>query len=76
MADAPSILREHGEAVATYLRSLKARYADAPPRLIESIEYSLLAGGKRLRPALVLESARACGGRPAENGPLAAAAAI
>ena len=31
-------------------------------RLTESMRYSLLAGGKRLRPILVLEFCRACGG--------------
>jgi geranylgeranyl diphosphate synthase type II len=32
----------------------------APPRLREAMGYSLLAGGKRLRPLLTLLSARAC----------------
>lgn len=36
------------------------RYAD----LQEAMEYSLLAGGKRLRPVLVLECCRLCGGNP------------
>ena len=31
-----------------------------PPRLSEAMRYSLLAGGKRLRPALFLSFARAC----------------
>lgn len=31
-------------------------------RLIQSMRYSLLAGGKRLRPVLVLEFCRVCGG--------------
>ncbi len=30
--------------------------------LMEAMDYSLMAGGKRLRPALVLEFCRACGG--------------
>lgn len=37
------------------------RYAD----LTEAMEYSLLAGGKRIRPVLVLETCRLCGGDPA-----------
>lgn len=75
--DAPAILKAHGQAVEGYLRALKGRYADAPARLIESIDYSLLAGGKRLRPALVLETARACGtSADADRAALAAAAAI
>jgi geranylgeranyl diphosphate synthase, type II len=34
---------------------------DCPARLAEAIRYALLAPGKRLRPALVLMAARACG---------------
>lgn len=34
----------------------------SPPRLNEAMAYSLLAGGKRLRPALVLGCYQACGG--------------
>jgi geranylgeranyl diphosphate synthase type II len=36
------------------------RYAD----LQEAMEYSLLAGGKRIRPILTLETCRMCGGNP------------
>jgi len=36
------------------------RYAD----LQEAMEYSLLSGGKRIRPVLVLETCRMCGGDP------------
>lgn len=36
--------------------------ADCPSKLRESMSYSLLAGGKRLRPLLVLLTAEACGG--------------
>ncbi len=35
---------------------------DVPDRLREAMQYSLLAGGKRLRPILVLEACEACGG--------------
>lgn len=45
------------------------RYAD----LQEAMEYSLLAGGKRLRPILVLECCRLCGGDPDKAIPFAAA---
>ena len=59
--NALAILCDCGRAVEDYLRQALTRYGTAPPRLIQAIEYSLLAGGKRLRPALVLETARACG---------------
>lgn len=32
--------------------------------LVDSMEYSLMAGGKRIRPKLVLEFCKACGGQP------------
>lgn len=44
-----------------------ARYAD----LQEAMEYSLLAGGKRIRPVLTLEVCRMCGGNPQEALPFA-----
>lgn len=44
------------------------RYAD----LQEAMEYSLLAGGKRLRPVLVLECCRLCGGELDKAIPFAA----
>ena len=80
-ADAISILKRHGDAVNAYFRVLRDRYADAPPRLLDSIEYSLMAGGKRLRPALILECANACSGTegsaaPGQPSVLAAAAAM
>lgn len=60
---AVQILRRDAELVDGYLRdALATRRADhdAPPKLFEAIEYSLFAGGKRLRPALVIECFRAC----------------
>jgi geranylgeranyl diphosphate synthase, type II len=44
-----------------------------PARLHEAIRYSVLAPGKRLRPILVLASAEAVGGAPAEALPTACA---
>ncbi|MDB5389135.1 MAG: Farnesyl-diphosphate synthase, partial [Planctomycetaceae bacterium] len=35
---------------------------ECPPRLQQAMSYSLLAGGKRLRPVLVLLACEACGG--------------
>ena len=71
------ILRRDAETVTAFLRDVLTSYPEAPPRLIESIEYSLLAGGKRLRPALVLESWRACGGAEESSGAaLAGAGAV
>jgi geranylgeranyl diphosphate synthase, type II len=49
------------------------RSADAPSRLLEAMSYSLFAGGKRLRPMLVLAASEAVGGRSAPALPVAAA---
>ena len=75
MADAASeLLKAHADAVAAHLRQVLARQSVAPRRLVEAIEYSLLAGGKRLRPTLVLETFRACGGSDAKRGSAMSAA--
>ena len=78
--DPSALLQRHGEAVAQALRQSLKRSV-GPPRLLEAIEYSLMAGGKRLRPALVLETCAACSGGAsgaagANSAALAAAAAV
>jgi geranylgeranyl pyrophosphate synthase len=75
-ANAVDMLKRHGKAVEAYLTSLRSRHPSAPERLSDAIDYSLLAGGKRLRPALVLETARACGVPSSDPSALAAAGAI
>ena len=58
--------------VEDYLKELsqgEPRYAD----LQEAMTYSLLAGGKRIRPILVLETCRMCGGNLEQALPFAAA---
>jgi len=46
-------------------RALEESFPGAPPqaRLLESMRYSLLAGGKRIRPILTMQFCRAAGGR-------------
>jgi geranylgeranyl diphosphate synthase type II len=73
--DVLSQLARHGKAVEAYMRNALERQADSPRLLVESMDYSLMAGGKRLRPTLVLESAIACGGAVNQSA-LAAAGAI
>lgn len=48
------------EEALTEVFRREERYAD----LQEAMEYSLLAGGKRIRPVLTLETCRLCGGEP------------
>src|SRR5258705_11885759 len=74
-ADVLRTLTRHGSATEAYMRDALKRQVDAPPLLIEAMEYSLMAGGKRLRPVLGLEAAIACG-REINRSALAAAGAI
>jgi geranylgeranyl diphosphate synthase, type II len=66
----PEHLREQ---VERYLEEL--RFSGEPPSagLEQAMRYSLLAGGKRIRPVLALASAEAIGTDPADVLPLAAA---
>ena len=65
-------LKEYQTAVEKYLNGC---FTDERPqkRLFEAMRYSLLAGGKRIRPVLVLEFCRICGGDWKKALPLAAA---
>jgi geranylgeranyl diphosphate synthase, type II len=66
----PDALRDE---VERYLATL--RFPSAAPQtagLEEAMRYSLLAGGKRIRPVLALATARAIGREPASVLPLAA----
>jgi geranylgeranyl diphosphate synthase type II len=56
------IKEQAGLVEAKLLRSLPAEWA-VPQLLRESMQYSLMAGGKRLRPILVLSAAEALGVR-------------
>jgi len=56
-------IRQHADTVNAALESmLEARREAVPQVLWSAMQYSLLAGGKRVRPALMLESFAACGG--------------
>lgn len=77
MTDPLDILHHHGEQLMAYFGEVFSRHHAAPARLIESMRYSLDAGGKRLRPALVFETFRACNGATSrERSSRAAAAAL
>ena len=53
-----SARRDHVEAA---LDRFLASLTEAPPAVTAAMRYSLLAGGKRLRPMLVLAASEACG---------------
>ena len=66
----PDELRER---VESYLEGLVFSHAPVTDGLQDAMRYSLLAGGKRIRPVLALATARALGRDPDEVLPLAAA---
>ena len=47
--------------------------AEKPDRILEAMAYSLMAGGKRIRPVLCVAAAEAVGGNPEEAVPAACA---
>jgi geranylgeranyl diphosphate synthase type II len=61
------------EQVESYLQALTFSQDAATAGLDEAMRYSLLAGGKRIRPVLALATARAVGEEPAGVLPVAAA---
>ena len=69
----PSYPVDLQEQVDTYLEGLRFGAEPATARLDEAMRYSLLAGGKRIRPVLTLATAESLGRDPAGVLPLAAA---
>jgi geranylgeranyl diphosphate synthase type II len=71
--DLKSFLESRSEAVNRALDRFLPRASAKPATIHRAMRYSLFAGGKRLRPALCLAAAAACGGDEAEAMPLACA---
>ena len=66
--------KEYREYIENYLREFYARFHTEPQKpLFEAMEYSLLAGGKRLRPIFAFDFCRMCGGDWKAAAPFAAA---
>ncbi len=61
------------ELVEGYLEQLHFGADSRAARLVDAMRYSLLAGGKRIRPVLMLATARSVGADPATVLPAAAA---
>ncbi len=73
-ADLAAFLEEARVVVDAELdRRLRVTGGDDPGRLAEAMHYAATGPGKRLRPALVLAAAEACGGTRAAALPAAAA---
>lgn len=72
VAEMKVCLRQRGEAVEAWL-SHCLEGQELPPSLRTAMEYSLMAGGKRLRPVLCLTTAQLCGLTEAAAMPFACA---
>lgn len=60
--------------IEDYLKIIYQEFKDKPQKsLFEAMEYSLLAGGKRLRPIFAMDFCRMCGGDWKNAAPFAAA---
>ena len=66
--------RQYREYIQDHLAKWYERFHDEPQRkLFDAMEYSLLAGGKRLRPIFAMEFCRMCGGDWKAAAPFGAA---
>ena len=66
--------REYREFIESYLKNIYPQFREEPQReLFDAMEYSLLAGGKRLRPIFVMDFCRMCGGDWKKSAPFGAA---
>src|SRR5206468_4552100 len=71
--DLQTYLADRTETVNRALDRFLPRAATRPATIHKAMRYSLFAGGKRLRPALCLAAAEACGGTVEDAMPLACA---
>lgn len=61
---APPFLSLHAQSVEKFcFHTISERRDVVPAQLLDAMMYSLLAGGKRVRPALLLACYEACGGK-------------
>src|SRR5215468_5137987 len=71
--DLKGFLASGTEAVNRALDRFLPSETTKPATIHKAMRYSLFAGGKRIRPALCLAAAEACGGRTVDAMPLACA---
>lgn len=62
MVDLPTLIRDTARAVEQRLDMCLPTETTQPSTIHKAMRYSVFAGGKRIRPLLCLEAAKACGG--------------
>lgn len=60
--DVKKKLEEYSEDVSKHLTEYLPKANDGQAQVVKAMRYSLLNGGKRLRPVFVLEFCKMCGG--------------
>jgi geranylgeranyl diphosphate synthase type II len=68
-----NLLSEYAEAIEKALETYMPERDIPQKKLLEAMRYSLLGGGKRLRPMILLEFCRSCGGEWEDALPFACA---
>ena len=67
-------LKEYQQFIESYMDANCFKYDSEPQKILfDAMRYSLLAGGKRLRPVFVFDFCRMCGGDWKQAAPFAAA---
>lgn len=67
-------IQQYRDFTEDYLKNIYKKFRTEPQtQLFDAMEYSLLAGGKRLRPVFAYEFCRMCGGQWQDAAPFAAA---
>lgn len=68
------LLKQYQQFIETYMEENCFCYDNEPQKILfDAMRYSLLAGGKRLRPVFVFDFCRMCGGDWKQAAPFAAA---
>lgn len=76
MSDLKSYLRKVADATEKTLGELLPEESEYPSSIHSLMRYSIFAGGKRIRPSLLMASYEACGGGFGDPSALKAAAAL
>jgi geranylgeranyl diphosphate synthase type II len=76
MADLTDYMKKVAALTETALETLLPPQEANPPSVHTLMRYSTFAGGKRIRPCLVMAAYEACGGKFGDQGPIMAGAAI
>ncbi len=66
-------LNQYINEIDKHIKELFPKDKDIPNRIIQAMDYSVFAGGKRLRPILLIEGAKSVGGNLKRVVPLACA---